>query len=354
MRAVGLEPMITLYHFTLPLWLYERGGWERPQAATHFVRYVERAVGAFGDLCRFWCTINEPMVYLSMGYIYGTWPPGCGSLSAARDVFRNLVAAHAGAYEVIHREQTDAQVGYAKHLRIFEPADPERWLDRKLVGWMDHLFNESALVGFADGTLLFPFGWPGRTGQAAAGPELLDFIGLNYYARDKVAFDRHRQDEMFIRFANDPAITPAGMGHAGEIYPHGLYRALVRVAGYDLPIYVTEFGLPDSDDSLRSRFIVEHVAAMGRALAEGVPLRGAYFWSLVDNFEWAEGWSARFGLMALDPQTQERTPRPSARVYRRIAKANGLERSLVGEIAPDLVAELFDPRATSREARSSQ
>jgi beta-glucosidase len=115
---------------------------------------------------------------------------------------------------------------------------------------------------------------------------------------------------------------------------------LVRLAEYGRPIYLTEFGIPDNEDRKRPRFIVTHVAQMHRAIAEGVPLRGAYFWSLVDNFEWAAGWSARFGLIALDPATQARRLTRSAEVYRRIATANGLESSLVAEIAPDLVATL--------------
>ena len=336
-RSLGMVPMITFHHFTLPLWLYERGGWECDGTPAHFARYVGRTVEAFGDLCDIWCTINEPMVQVTYGHILGIWPPGSGGVRAARLVLRNTARAHAQAYEIIHRQQPGAMVGYAKQLYLFDPADPRRWTDRLAARIIDHLFNEAALVAFSEGGLHCPFVGPFR---AHGEVEYLDFVGVNYYSRSLVTFDLTRSDEIFIhRFPTPDA--PFSMEGWGEVYPEGLYRGLKRIAVYGLPIYVTEFGVPDNDDSLRPRFIVEHVAAMHRAIAEGVQVRGAYFWSLVDNFEWHEGWSPRFGLIGLHPKTQERTINQSAHVYGRIARANGLERRLVSEIAPAIVPMLF-------------
>lgn len=336
MRNLGLTPMATLHHFTLPLWLYERGGWENPAVVDWFSHYVERAVVSFGDLVPIWCTINEPMVQISYGYISGVWPPGGGGFRAARIVLRHMAQAHASAYSIIHQRQPEAQVGCAQHLHLFDPASP-RWPDRLAAKMLDRLFNGSALAAFFDGTLPFPFGW----GQKLSDKRLLlDFIGLNYYSRSMTAFDLHRKDQMYVRrFANPDA--PFSMEGWGEIYPEGLYRALLRLANLGLPIYVTEFGVPDNTDAIRPRFIVEHVAAIERAIRHGALVRGAYFWSLVDNFEWAAGWSGRFGLIHLDPETQARRINGSADIYRRIAVANGLERSLVNEVAPDLVEPLF-------------
>jgi beta-glucosidase len=167
-----------------------------------------------------------------------------------------------------------------------------------------------------------------------------DYIGVNYYSRDMVAFDARRPKELFMRrFAKPDA--PFSMEGWGEVYAEGLYRVLKRAAAWQLPLYVTEFGVPDNTDALRPRYIVEHVAAMHRALQEGVDLRGAYFWSLVDNWEWAAGWKARFGLLGLDPLTQERTVRGSSDVYLRICKSNGLERSQVHHYAPELASKLW-------------
>jgi beta-glucosidase len=337
MRGLGLVPMVTLHHFTNPLWLYEQGGWENERVVSWFARYVERVVKSFGDLCHLWCTLNEPMVYMAFGYLSGIWPPGGGGLGAVRKVLRHMAQAHAQAYEILHRHQADAQVGFAKHFQLFEPAEPRRRADRWATRLVDHLFNESILVALTDGALLLPLGPDlGRRGGRWA-----DFMGLNYYARNLVAFDPRRKEELFTRRFPDPQARYAVEGW-GEVTAEGLYRGLKRFAAWGLPIYVTEFGVPDNDDHVRPWFLVEHVVAMYRALQEGVPLKGAYFWSLVDNFEWAAGWSARFGLLALDPATQERRPRPSAEVYRRIVQANGLERSLVAEFAPQLESQFFD------------
>ncbi len=338
MHALGITPMVTLYHFTLPLWLCELGGWENAKAADYFKHFVERAVDAFGDLCELWCTINEPMIYVTYGYLYGIWPPGFGGFGPARLALRHLAQAHAKAYEAIHARQARAMVGYAKHIHLFDPKDPARWRDRALAKLIDRFFNESVLTAFDEGTFLLPFGW-GR--RAKDGSKQLDFLGLNYYSRSKVTFNVKRKKEFFIERSVDPD-APFSMEGWGEVYAEGLYRALKRLDAYGLPIYVTEFGVADNDDSLRPRFIIEHVAAMHRAIAEGVALRGAYFWSLVDNFEWAEGWRARFGLIGMDRETQKRHLKGSAEVYRRIAVANGVERALVKQVTPDQEATLFD------------
>jgi beta-glucosidase len=334
----GMTPMITLHHFTLPLWAADQGGWENEGSVGWFTRYVELCFDAFGDLCNLWCTINEPLVYATYGYLFGLWPPGRGGLSALRRVVRNQAQAHASAYEAIHWRRADALVGYATHLRLFDPAS-DRWPDRAAAKLTDYIFNQCGLAAFRDGTLLFPFGWA-LDGRPRSGEKLVDFVGLNYYSRDMVALDLRRPRDLFMRrFANPNG--PYSMDGWGEIYPEGLYRALLRMGQEGAPVYLTEFGVPDNEDRQRPRFIIEHVAAMYHALREGIPLKGAYFWSLVDNFEWAAGWSARFGLISLDPQTQERRLTRSAEVYARIARANGLERSLVAEVAPDLLDQLW-------------
>jgi beta-glucosidase len=136
-------------------------------------------------------------------------------------------------------------------------------------------------------------------------------------------------------------------GAYGEIYPEGLHRALKRIAALGKPIYITENGLPDADDDQRPRFLLNHLAQLQRAIAEGIDVRGYYHWTLTDNFEWAEGWGLRFGLIALDPATQERAPRPSARLYADIIRANAITRTMVETYAPESLPELFGPTAAS-------
>jgi beta-glucosidase len=228
-------------------------------------------------------------------------------------------------------------VGYAKHIHLFDSAHPGRWVDDAAANAVDYFFNEGPLTAFWHGRMPSPF----RRSSKKKGGEWLDFLGLNYYSRSMVTFDPRHGDEFFIRRFPNPT-SDFSMEGWGEIYPHGLYHALKRLSAYDLPLYVTEFGVPDNEDTVRPRFIVEHVAALHRALEEKIPVRGAYFWSLVDNFEWHEGWQARFGLIHLDPTTQERRLKCSARVYQRIANENALDRELVSDVAPNLAASLFD------------
>ncbi len=155
-----------------------------------------------------------------------------------------------------------------------------------------------------------------------------DFFGLNYYTRDHVAFDPRLPQELFGR-----RFTPAGAPQSdagrdgrsyGEIYPAGLHRALRRVARLGLPIYITETGLPDADDDQRPQYILDHLAAVHRAIGEGIDVRGVFLWTLVDNFEWSEGWGLRFGLYALDQRNGARTLRPSGALYAVIARANAI------------------------------
>jgi beta-glucosidase len=175
------------------------------------------------------------------------------------------------------------------------------------------------------GRVLPPIG-SGRLSRALR--DSCDFFGLNYYTRERVAFDPRVAGQLFGRRFTPPDVEQSDVGFEGrtfgEIYPGGLYRALRRVARLGLPIYITETGLPDADDDQRPRFILSHLAAAHRALQEGVDLRGVFFWTLVDNFEWAEGWGLRFGLYALDRSTQERRLRRSGALYAAFARANAI------------------------------
>ncbi|NLG29306.1 MAG: glycoside hydrolase family 1 protein, partial [Chloroflexi bacterium] len=179
MRARGLAPMVTLHHFTLPLWLAQQGGWRNPRTVDWFARFADRAADALGDLCDLWCTINEPMAQIIMGHVFRLWPPGAGGLRAMAAELRHLSRAHALAYERLHARRPAAQVGYAKHIRVFDPADPRHRLERWIALWADRAFNELGLRAFAVGepSSLLTLGGP------APEPTCLDFIGLNYYAR---------------------------------------------------------------------------------------------------------------------------------------------------------------------------
>lgn len=342
LRQRGIEPMVTLHHFTDPLWLTEQGGWENPLISDVFARFVTRVVEALGDQVTLWCTINEPIVYAQGGYLGGAFPPGVNNLPRGLRVLRNMLLAHGRAYRVIHRLQSGARVGLAHHLRLFRPADPASAADRRAAAWLDQAANRATLEAITHGRLTPMIGW----GQPAT--QLIDssdYIGLNYYTAARVAFDPTLPNTLFARQFIDPnselsEFTPEGEPYSA-IDPGGLYLALKKLAPYGKPIYITENGLPDRQDEIRPRFLATYLAEVWRAIQDGVDVRGYYHWTLVDNFEWAAAWSLRFGLFALDPETGARTARPSAAVYSRIAQANGIPRSVLAKVAPAAVGEYF-------------
>ena len=336
LRERGIEPMVTLHHFTNPLWLAEQGGWENPLAVERFERYVTHTVGALRDLCRLWCTINEPNVLAYMGWNEGKWPPGKRDFGLTMQVLRHLMRAHARAYHAIHRIQPEAMVGLAHNMVVFEPARPASPLDRLVTRLHDRMFNrlvlEAATAGREPGALV-------RRALAAM-RDTCDFIGLNYYTRRLSAFDRRSPATLFGRTFLNP-YGERSDGDYGEVYPEGLYRLLKRLARYGKPIYITENGIPDADDDRRPRFLIRHLHAMWRAIQQNVPVRGYFHWTLVDNFEWAEGWTLRFGLIEMDPETGERRPRPSAFLYAEVCRANALTAETIARYAPDLLEDMF-------------
>ncbi|NQU08056.1 MAG: glycoside hydrolase family 1 protein, partial [Candidatus Abyssubacteria bacterium] len=187
LRERGLEPMVTLHHFTNPLWLSREGGWVNPRVVEYFARYAKVVAGELGALVRFWNTINEPMVYAYLGYVEGTWPPGSKSLRSASIVTVNMLRAHALAYHIIHEVSAGpgCEVGIAKHIRVFDPLRPRHPGDRALARLSDFIFNRWFLDAVETGRLAWPIGI-GQKVQLLA--ETQDFIGLNYYSRDMTRF----------------------------------------------------------------------------------------------------------------------------------------------------------------------
>jgi beta-glucosidase len=325
MRQRGITPMITLHHFTNPRWLEAMGGWLHPDTPRRFARFATYAVAALSDLCQLWCTINEPNVYATLSYLVGIFPPGRTRLMEAVRVVVTMLRGHAAAVAAIRAVNPSLSVGLVHQLRIFEPASRSR-ADVAVAATYDYLFNGAVLGALATGRLGPPF-----TSGVRALPVLrgsFDFIGLNYYTRERVAFDRRSPGTLFGRLFTPSNVPQSDVGSTGrtfgEIYAEGLYRALRRVARLGRPIYITETGLPDADDDQRPGFILSHLRAVHRALHDGIDVRGVFLWTLVDNFEWAEGWGLRFGLYALNEQTGVRQLRPSGALYARIAQSNAL------------------------------
>jgi beta-glucosidase len=328
-RTAGMEPLVTLHHFANPIWFAARGGWTRPGSVRLFARFAHRMAVEYRDLVRYWITINEPGVYASQGWVLGVWPPLSKNMPMALRVMRHMALAHGRAYHAMKAAQPDARIGVAHHWRIFDPYDPNRRADRYIAAIRNRLMNLAFPIAIRTGRLIPPLG-SGRATPWLANTE--DWVGLNYYTRELDRFD--------VRMAR------MGFGHEmfadvernqlkWEIYPEGLYRALTTIAPPDSgrDVIVTENGVPEPgrEDNVRPRYLVQHLAACHRAIEAGVRLRGYQYWTSLDNFEWAEGFEPRFGLVHVDFETQERTPKPSAYLYRDIIRANALSPELLAE-----------------------
>lgn len=321
-RANGMEPLVTLHHFTSPRWLARGGGWIRSTVPELFARYARRVAEAYRDIVRFWITINEPTVYTFQGYVFGVWPPHRYDPIHGMRVMRTMALAHGRAYHAIHDVQPDAQVGVAHHWRIFDPSRPEHGGDRRVAAFRDWLNNRWFPTAIRTGRLMPPLG-RGRKVDWLANTE--DWVGVNYYTREFCRFQAHRPH---LGFAQDPQHQVERNQLGWEVYPEGLYRVLKAAAppGSGKRIIVTENGIPEAGpaDHARPRYLVQHLAAAHRAIQEGVKLEGYCYWSSIDNYEWAEGYTPRFGLVHVDYATQERTPKPSAYLYRDIIQRNGI------------------------------
>ena len=327
LAALGIEPIVTLNHFTMPLWLFEKGGWKSPDAPAIFARFAARAIEELGDVVRYWIPINEPYILAILGHYRGKWPPGEKSLTNALLVMRNMIKAHAAAYRSMH-EAADAtsglkrpRVGVAHAVTAFHPCAWHRIPDRLAAHYHNRFYNHSFVKSAIKGRTCLPF----VTGERLAAKRAVDFIGLNYYFRQ---FIRHVHpfDSKVSLFGE--VCDPAHHKNAGpltdmgwEIYPEGLYEVIRNFTRYNLPIMITENGIGTTDDNLRQRYIKSHLIQLSRALKSGAHLTGYLYWSLMDNFEWADGYAKRFGLIGIDYATQERTVRDSARYYASVIRA---------------------------------
>jgi beta-glucosidase len=309
LKKRGLKTMVTLWHFTLPVWIAERGGWKSSETRHHFIRYAEFIARELGDVIDIWLTINEPMIYLSQTYGTGAWPPGQKNIWYFLRAFLNLTRTHKQVYRRLHRildtNTERIKVGIAKNVVTYEPYRRYSEIDALFIRIMDRLFNHQFFL------------W--TRGHH-------DFIGINYYFHYRIKYRPTKATQFFFEVhTENREVSDLGW----EIYPSGIFEAIMSFSRYKLPIYITENGIASADDGKRPRFLVSMIKEIYHAIKAGADVRGYFHWSLLDNFEWEKGFAGRFGLIAVDFRTQKRTPRRSYYVYQDICRENGLRHELL-------------------------
>lgn len=307
LKELNLTVMLTLWHFTLPAWLAKIGGWENISSPKYFERFVKKIVPNLKDDIDFWITINEPGVYTFMAYLggdeAGRFPPGKKSNLAAIKVNLNLARAHKKAYKTIKKLVPNALVGIAQNTSSFEAYHKHSLREQLAVGLSDLITNHS-FYAFTKG--------------------YHDFLGLNYYFNY-----RYNLKNGILPEVTNPNEEKKNVSDLGwEVYPEGIFEVLTDLSD-DLPIYITECGIASTNDDRRTRFLINYLQEVYRAIQAGVRVKGFFYWSLIDNFEWHRGFDPRFGLVEVDYATQKRTPRPSALVYKEIIKHNGIPHDLL-------------------------
>jgi len=323
LRDRGLEPIVTLHHYTNPQWVTDAGGWAKADVVDWFSRYVERVVKVLGKLVRYWVTINEPMVFVHMHFVEGTGPPGVKNLRTALRVTEHLIRAHAISYKLLHDNSPadpPIHVSIAKYLPVFVPC--RRWspFDRGAAHLTDRIFNRAFLDAVTEGRWSVPGLGRWTVGEAR---QTLDYLGINFYRRHFIRFGYAPQQwlgrtcELGHHAREVTEVTPMGW----DVHPASFYFTLKRWSRLGLPMLVTENGTCLTDDARRWHFIASHLKALARAMRENVSIFGYLYWSLLDNFEWHHGFGPRFGLIDVDYGTQERRVRESARRYAALCRS---------------------------------
>jgi len=340
--AAGIRPFPTLYHWDLPQALEDAGGWPNRDLAGRFADYAHTVVRALGDRVQSWLIFNEPQIFTSMGYRFGLHAPGRRDQAALLRAGHTVNLAQGEAFRAIKEERADARVGTAFSMASCEPAGDseadaeaaERW-HRFTNCW----FLEPALRGrYPD---VFPDGVPEeqmgvREGDLERVRAPFDFLGINLYTRNHIAYCEGGPLGLDARHVGSTGETGPRTDFGWEVWPDALYDILMRVSrDYDGPVMeITENGCsyadaPDAkgvvNDTRRIDFYRGYLAAVARAIDEGADVRGYHAWTLLDNFEWSEGYAQRFGLVFVDFPSADRTIKESGRWYGSVAAENGFE-----------------------------
>lgn len=310
LRARNIEPLVTLHHFTNPIWFSKSGGWENRRCVANFLRYCDFVVRPLAKYVRYWITINEPMVYIYHAYILGVWPPQAKSYLKAKRVEGNFISAHIKAYRLIRKiynelNLPELSISIAQNMQAFVPCT-QNLKNRFAAILRNRWYN----FGLLDKIMRH---------------KTMDFIGVNYYSRQLVELEKWGIGNLAMDTCknNHHPVKKNSLGW--DIYPEGLYEVLLRLKNYGLPVIITENGICTPDDNLRWEYIYAHLKNIHLAIEKGVNVIGYLYWSLMDNFEWDKGFGPRFGLIEIDYSTYKRIVRESAIRLARVCKTGVLE-----------------------------
>ena len=350
MVSKNITPVITLHHFTNPIWFEGMGAFEKEENSAYFLKFCEVIFEELSDIVPIWCTFNEPSVYVAQGYFQGIFPPGKKDPVLAGIVLENMLNTHVAVYKKLKSlpNGDKVQIGLVKNIFQFDPS--RRW---NLVDWifsilLNDIYTNEPLKYLKTGKSSFYL--PGMVDREISNPDAvksLDFIGLNYYARLFVKGRIGSKEPFELVQREGDVLTDMGW----PVYPEGFYKALKKVNELGLPIYVTENGIADESDKIRPMFIKKYLYAMDKAMSERIDVRGYFYWSLMDNFEWAEGYDGKFGLYNVDRVTLERNLREGSKAFIEIVNKKGADERgyivSVGDKAPD-----FEIKYTTGELES--
>lgn len=289
-RERGMEPFVTLWHWTHPLWLEERGGVLAKDFPERFAHYAHIMAEAFGSDVTYYATLNEPTSYIAGGYGTGKWPPGKKNVFLMLRAYTKLADAHKCAYRAIHKQCDGVEVGFTNIMWRFKPY--RATIFHKAFVRVAYYYTNEKFLRMTQG--------------------YNDYLSLQYYFSVTLAFSG------IIKEKDPTLVTDLGW----RIDPTGIYEILMFLKKFDLPIYLTEDGLADRDDTKREKFIRDNLAQVHRAIEDGANVRGYFHWSLTDNFEWDKGFWPRFGLIEVDFKTLKRIPRKSFWMYKEIIQKN--------------------------------
>lgn len=322
LREHGIEPFMTLHHFTHPKWFEAMGGFEHEKNIEYFVNFCSFMVQEFGDDVRMWATFNEPTLYATQGYIWSVWPPHQMNIASAGIVLKHILQAHVAAYHSMKKKKPDVRIGFVHSVMQFDPYHAWNPLERIACYYLNRIYHDVVVNFFSNGTYAFniPF-YVNITAENADAPHTIDFFGINYYSHVLLKTDLFGEDILKIAYRPEEIKTDTDL----VIYPEGLYRAIQDVSDrltskLHIPIYITENGIADVRDDRRALFIERYLYALHKAIEDGYDVRGYFYWSLLDNFEWHLGYSMKFGLYHIDFQTQKRSLRCGANVFLDVIK----------------------------------